>query len=67
MFDTLTRLMAHRCENCPLCRRARERPDTLFGKVMHLHGKVCPFWRSWEKHHGAKAAPAGAPGESRTP
>ena len=45
-------LMAKRCENCPLCRHARAKPDSLFGKLMKLHGRFCPFWRSWQKVYG---------------
>jgi hypothetical protein len=48
----LTDFMAKRCDHCPLCRKAREKPDSLFGKAMHLHGKFCPFWRSWERKYG---------------
>ncbi len=51
--------MAARCENCPLCKRARENPNTLFGKLMALHGKFCPFWRSHEQVYSQK--PAAAP------
>ena len=51
-MQTLMNFMAKRCDNCPLCRKARENPDTLFGKAMHLHGKLCPFWRSWERKYG---------------
>ena len=49
----LKELMAKRCEHCPLCRRARANPDSLFGKLMKLHGKFCPFWRSWEQIYGS--------------
>lgn len=54
----ISKLIAKRCENCPLCRRAREKPDTLFGKVMKFHGKFCPFWRAWEKEYGQKTKAA---------
>ncbi len=54
-LKTLTELMAKRCEKCPLCRRAREKPDSLFGKLMALHGRFCPFWRAWEKVYGSRS------------
>ena len=30
--------LAERCENCPLCKRARANPRSLFGRLMALHG-----------------------------
>ncbi len=53
-LDGIKKFMAQRCENCPLGQHARANPDTLFGKMMALHGKICPFWRSWEKEYGQK-------------
>jgi hypothetical protein len=51
-MPAIKKFMAKRCENCPLCRRARERPASLLGKLMTLHGKFCPFWRAWQKEYG---------------
>lgn len=48
-FSALTKFMAHRCEDCILCKYARERPDTFFGKIMHWHGSWCPFWKARQK------------------
>lgn len=48
----ITRFLAWRCENCPICRYARENPDTLISKIIHLHGKFCPFWRARERVYG---------------
>jgi len=48
----VTRLMAARCEHCPLCRHARKNPDTMLGKAIRLHGRFCPFWHAWEKVYG---------------
>jgi hypothetical protein len=53
-MGAIKHFMAVRCENCPLCKRARENPDTLFGKVMAFHGKFCPFWRSYEAEQREK-------------
>ncbi len=57
-MPSIKKLIAKRCENCPLCRHAREKPDSLFGKVMVFHGKFCPFWRAWEKEYGHKSKTA---------
>lgn len=47
--------MARRCENCPLCRFARENPGHWFGKAMAWHGDYCPFWRAREEIYGQGA------------
>lgn len=52
-FGWLTKFMAYRCEHCPLCKYAREKPDTPVGKIMQWHGKWCPFWKSREKVYGS--------------
>ena len=35
------------CENCPLCKYARNNPDTRIGKIMEWHGKWCPAWQAY--------------------
>ena len=47
-MGAIKQFMAKRCEDCPLCQRARNNPDTLLGKVMAWHGKWCPFWRAYQ-------------------
>jgi hypothetical protein len=59
-MEWLTKLMAARCDNCPLCRHARREPDSWFGKLMAFHGRFCPFWHSWEKVHGGRDGRADA-------
>lgn len=49
----LRKIMAYRCENCPICSYARSNPEKLIGKVMTLHGKFCPFWKAWQAEYGA--------------
>ena len=49
---TLTRLLAARCDHCPLCRYAREHPDKPISKLVAFHGRFCPFWRAWERVYG---------------
>ena len=49
----LTRIMAKRCEQCPLCRYARAHPKTRFGQIMDWHGKWCPFWKAQKRVYGA--------------
>jgi hypothetical protein len=45
-MNQFTRLMGKVCDNCPLCKYARENPDAAFGKVMEWHGKWCPAWKA---------------------
>jgi len=52
MLEQIKLFMARRCDRCPLCTRARANPDSLFGKAMALHGKLCPFWRAWQQVYG---------------
>ena len=54
-----TRIMAKRCESCPLCKRARENPDTRFGKIMAWHGTWCPFWQARERVYGDETRTGG--------
>ncbi len=46
--------MANRCEHCILCKYAREKPNTAISRMMHLHGKWCPFWKAHLKIYGEK-------------
>lgn len=48
-------LMAKRCEACPLCKHARQHPESLVGRAMAWHGKFCPFWRAWEEVYGQES------------
>jgi hypothetical protein len=48
----LREFMAKRCEYCPLCRLARNHPESAFGKMMAWHGKWCPFWKAHEEFYG---------------
>jgi hypothetical protein len=53
-MERIQKLMAKRCEHCPLCNYARENPDALIGKMVSFHGKFCPFWKAWQKEYGSK-------------
>ncbi|WP_041439865.1 hypothetical protein [Syntrophobacter fumaroxidans] len=45
-MNRLTRTLGRVCNDCPLCRYARENPATLVGKLMNWHGKWCPAWKA---------------------
>lgn len=36
------------CHHCPLCKRARNKPMSLIGKILHhkLHSDNCPMWKA---------------------
>jgi len=53
-FLKIKEILALRCEKCPICRYARKKPESLFGKMMSFHGRFCPFWRAWQEVYGAK-------------
>jgi hypothetical protein len=43
------RFLAEICDLCPLCRYARENPDTRVGKIMAWHGTWCPAWKAHQQ------------------
>jgi hypothetical protein len=52
----LDRALATVCENCPVCRRARQRQSgAAYRLVRQVETKVCPFCRAYERVHGRKA------------
>ena len=50
--STIKRIMAKRCDLCPLCTWARANPENKISRVVQLHGKFCPFWRAWQDVYG---------------
>lgn len=38
--------LAKICDNCPLCNYARNKPETVVGRIMEWHGKFCPAWKA---------------------
>jgi hypothetical protein len=48
-FGWFTRVLAWRCEICPLCRYARANPHSRISKAVQFHGKFCPAWRAHVK------------------
>jgi hypothetical protein len=54
MLETIKKMMAKRCDSCPLCSYARKNPESLIGRAVAFHGKFCPFWRCWEAEYGDK-------------
>ena len=42
------------CHNCPMCKHARENPQSMIGKVLHhkLHADHCPMWKAEQEVYG---------------
>ena len=52
----LTRWLAAFCDNCTLCRLAREKQRGLaYWLVRRVERYFCPFCRAYERVHGRKA------------
>jgi len=48
--------MARRCEECPVCVRARKNQKGIaFVFVKSIEGGICPYCKAYEKVHGRKA------------
>jgi hypothetical protein len=41
---------AHSCETCKFRKHAEEKPKTFLAWLWRLHAKICPGWRSYQKH-----------------
>jgi hypothetical protein len=37
----------HRCEDCPMRKRAELKPNSLFAKIWRWHTTWCPEWRAF--------------------
>ena len=48
------KLRAKICDNCPLCNRARNNPDSRIGKILHhrYHADHCPMWKAHKEVYG---------------
>lgn len=50
------REMALKCEECPVCKRARKNQKGFFyAFVKSIEGGLCPYCKAYEKVHGRKA------------
>jgi hypothetical protein len=52
----IDRRLAHLCELCPVCRRARRKQQGIaFAIVRNVEAAICPFCKAYERVHGRKA------------
>lgn len=40
----------HPCETCQLRQKAEANPRTLMAWLWRLHTKICPGWKSYQRH-----------------
>jgi hypothetical protein len=47
-------LRATICKHCPACKRARENPESVVGKILHhsWHSNHCPVWKAYNDVYG---------------
>ena len=50
-MNVVHKVFGRSCENCALCRRARNNPDGMLYKMMSspVHGSWCPAWLAYKK------------------
>ena len=44
------------CENCPIRKRAEQKPNTLLAKLWRWHTTWCPGWKAYQKSLAEKAS-----------
>ncbi len=47
----VTRLLSVVCVGCPLCIARRRWPGSVYGRVMALVERACPFCRAYDRLH----------------
>jgi len=53
-IGTFKKIRAAICHNCPLCKHARENPQSTIGKILYhkLHADHCPMWKAEQEVYG---------------
>ena len=49
LMKKFNKLLGSICADCPLCKYAREKPETKIGRLMEWHGKWCPAWKAYNE------------------
>ncbi len=39
----------HRCENCPIRKKAEAKPNSLLARLWRWHTRWCPGWKAYQK------------------
>jgi hypothetical protein len=48
-MNKLQRALGTLCDRCPLCKKARQEPGSVLGRIMAWHGRFCPAWKAQER------------------
>jgi hypothetical protein len=53
-IGTFKKVRATICKHCPACKRARKKPDSVVGKILHhsWHSNHCPVWKAYNEVYG---------------
>ncbi|MBN1265450.1 MAG: hypothetical protein JXA25_08150 [Anaerolineales bacterium] len=38
------------CENCPMRRKAEEKPESFMARIWRWHTRWCPGWKAYQAH-----------------
>lgn len=60
MFEYIEKL--HRCDDCPIRRRAMAKPQSVFARLHRWHATWWPGWKAYQRRArgcGRRAASAG--------
>jgi len=44
------------CEDCPIRKRAEQKPDSFLAKLWRWHITWCPGWQAYQKSLASKSA-----------
>ena len=60
MFEQIEKL--HRCDDCPIRRRAIAKPHSLFARIHRWHATWWPGWKAYQRRLRARGPRATACG-----
>ncbi len=60
-------MASHPCEECKFRARAESKPRTFLAWLWRLHTRICPGWKSYQKHLAAQAASADQDSQDEKP
>jgi hypothetical protein len=52
----MTQEKKYACENCPIRKRAEQKPASLLAKLWRWHITWCPGWKAYQKSLSANKA-----------
>jgi hypothetical protein len=46
----------HKCEDCPMRKKAEANPKSLMSRLWKWHTGWCPGWKAYQEHLGQQAS-----------